>query len=309
MKPSNTKPRPRTDRSLQLVFAALLLAAAGPQAALAQASAAPGASAPQSREQVERRWLSTGALVSQSSGARQIEASGNVDAKVQLAKARELHAQAKVMLDGGDVETANKLLHASARTMMEAVGMASAEQVNARKDKVDYDARRESTRALLDAGQRIAVEKGAGPRNAELMKRIDATIAEADRLAAAGRLPEARRTLDQAYGAARAAVNGMRGGETLVRSLNFANKEEEFHYEIDRNDTHRMLVTLLLQDRRSAGSIDAMVERALEASSKLRKVADEQAQRREFDAGVKSLEDSTRELQRAIRAAGVYIPG
>ena len=309
MNPSNAKPRPRTDRSLQLVFAALLLAAAGPQTALAQASAAPGASAPQSREQVERRWLSTGALVSQSSGARQIEASGNVDAKVQLAKARELHAQAKVMLDGGDIETANKLLHASARTLMEAVGMASAEQVNARKDKVDYDARRESTRALLDAGQRIAAEKGAGPRNAELMKRIDTTIAEADRLAAAGRLPEARRTLDQAYGAARAAVNGMRGGETLVRSLNFANKEEEFHYEIDRNDTHRMLVTLLLQDRRSAGSIDAMVERALEASSRLRKVADEQAQRREFDAGVKSLEDSTRELQRAIRAAGVYIPG
>jgi hypothetical protein len=41
----------------------------------------------------------------------------------------------------------------------------------------------------------------------------------------------------------------------------------------------------------------------------LRKQADEQAQRREYEAGVKSLEDSTRELQRAIRAAGVYIPG
>ncbi len=309
MNPSLAGPRLRATRSLRLVAAALWLAAAGPQMALAQAGAAPGASAPQSREQVERRLISTGALVGQSSGARQVEASGNIDAKVQLAKARELHAQAKVMLDGGDVETANKLLHASARTLMEAVGMASAEQVNARKDRIDYDARRESTRALLDAGQRIAVEKGAGPRNAELMKRIDATIAEADRQAAAGRLLEARRTLDQAYGAARAAVNGMRGGETLVRSLNFASKEEEFHYEIDRNDTHRMLVTLLLQDRRGAGSIDAMVERALEASSKLRQVADEQAQRREFDAGVKSLEDSTRELQRAIRAAGVYIPG
>ena len=293
----------------RLALAALALAVVAPLAALAQAGGPAGASNPPTREQVERRLQSTGALVGQSSGAKQIETSANIDAKVQLAKARELHAQAKVMLDGGDVETANKLLHASARTLVEAVGMASADQVHARKDRVDYDARRESTRALLDAGQRIAAEKGAGPRNAELMKRIDAIIAEADHQAGAGNLPEARRTLDQAYGAARAAVSGMRGGETLVRSLNFANKEEEFHYEIDRNDTHRMLVTLLLQDRRGAGSVDAMVERATQTAARLRQQADEQAKRGEFDAGVKTLEDSTRELQRAIRAAGVYIPG
>jgi hypothetical protein len=41
----------------------------------------------------------------------------------------------------------------------------------------------------------------------------------------------------------------------------------------------------------------------------LRKTAEEQAAKREFDAAVKTLEESTRELVRAIRAAGVYIPG
>ena len=30
---------------------------------------------------------------------------------------------------------------------------------------------------------------------------------------------------------------------------------------------------------------------------------------REFDGGVRSLEESTRELVRAIRSAGVFIPG
>jgi hypothetical protein len=246
--------------------------------------------------------------VGMSSGAKQVESSGNVDAKIQLTKARELHAQAKIAFDGGDFEAANKLLHASARTMMEAVGMAAADQVHARKDRIDYDARRESTLALLDAGKRVAAEKGAGPRNAELMRRIESLIGSADQLAASGKVAEARPMLDQAYGAARAAVSGMRGGETLVRSLNFANKEEEYRYEIDRNDTHRMLITVLLQDRRSS-TVDAMVEHALADSARLRKQAEDQAQRREFDAGVKSLEDSTRELQRAIRGAGVYIPG
>jgi hypothetical protein len=272
------------------------------------AGAAASAPAVPTREQVERRLQSTGSLVGQSSGARQIEGSGNVDAKIQLTKARELHALAKGALDRGDLEAANKLLHAAARTMVEAVGMASADQVHARKDRIDYDARRESTLALLDAGKRVAAEKGAGPRNAELMRRIEGLIASADQLAAAGKLIEARPVLDQAYGATRAAVSGLRGGDTLVRSLNFATKEEEYRYEIDRNDTHRMLITVLLQDRRG-GAADALIERGLTESARLRKQAEEQAQRREYDAGVKSLEDSTRELQRAIRGAGVYIPG
>jgi len=284
-------------------FSATLLALA---AAAACAQTAP-ASAP-TRDQVERRAASTATLLTVSSGAKQIDAGGNVDAKLQLAKARELHAQAKVALERGESEVANKLLLAAQRTMVEAVNLATSDQVHARKDRADFDARRESTLALLDAGKRVSAEKGAGPRNADVMRRIEGLIASADQLAAAGRLGEARSTLDQAYGAARATVSGLRGGDTLVRSLHFSSKEEEFRYEIDRNDTHRMLVTLLLQDR-SGGSTDALIERAMAESARLRQQADAQAQRREFDAGVKSLEDSTRELQRAIRGAGVYIPG
>jgi hypothetical protein len=283
---------------------ALIVLSLAAGAACAQPTAA---SAP-TRDQVERRLASTATLLTVSSGAKQIEAGSNVDAKLQLTKARELQAQAKGALDRGDPEVANKLLLAAQRTMVEAVNLATSDQVHARKDRTDYDARRESTLALLDAGKRVAAEKGAGPRNADVMRRIESLIASADQLAAAGRLGEARSTLDQAYGATRAAVSGLRGGDTLVRSLHFATKEEEFRYEVDRNDTHRMLVTLLLQDRRG-GATDAMIERAVAESARLRQQADEQAQRREYDAGVKSLEDSTRELQRAIRGAGVYIPG
>ena len=295
-------------RRVGVAVVASLLIGGTATSALAQAASAPGGGVPPTRDQVERRLATTAMLLSNSSGAKQVEASGNADAKVQLAKARELHAQAKSALDGGDSEAASKLLHAAARTMVEAVNLAAPDQVHARKDRTDYDARRESTIALLDAGKRVAAEKGAGPRNAELMRRIEALIASADQLAAAGQLGEARTTLDQAYGATRAVVSGLRGGDTLVRSLHFANKEEEYRYEIDRNDTHRMLITVLLQERRG-GSVEGLIDRALTESSRLRQQADGQAQRREFDAGVKSLEDSTRELQRAIRGAGVYIPG
>jgi hypothetical protein len=94
-----------------------------------------------------------------------------------------------------------------------------------------------------------------------------------------------------------------------VRSLNFATKEEEYHYEVDRNDTHRMLVQMLLKDKRGGAAVDSMVEQSVTAAAQLRTQADEQASRRDHETAVKTLEQSTRELVKAIRGAGVYIPG
>jgi hypothetical protein len=286
-------------------------AASAPAAAPAPAvagSASPAPSAPPTREQVERRVTSATFLVEQSSAARQVDSGGNAEAKQRREKARQLLTDARAALAAGDVAQAHKLVDGAARTMMEAVRMSAPDQITAGKERSDFEARLTSTRALLEAQQRIAAEKGAGARNAELMQRIEGMVAEAQKLATAGNLKEARRMLDQAYGASRAAIGGLRGGDTLVRSLNFASKEEEYAYEIDRNDTHKMLVQVLLQDKRSA-STDAMVERALKTADDLRKQAEQQASRKEFDSGVRSLEESTKELVRAIRAAGVFIPG
>ncbi len=271
-------------------------------------AAAQGASAPLTREQVERRLASTATLIEQSSGAKQVRASGHADALLQLAKAQELHGQARRFLDAGDAEAANKLLHAAAKTLIEAVGLAAPEQVTGRKERNDFDARLESTRALLDAHKRIAGEKGATARNADLVRTIEGLIREAERLAAAGQLVPARATLDQAYGAAKASIGGLREGDTLVRSLHFASKEEEYRYELDRNETHRMLIQVLLADRRG-GSTEALVQAGLQAAQRFRLQADEQARVRDHEGAIRSLEDSTRELVKAIRGAGVYIPG
>jgi hypothetical protein len=295
-----------------LSVAAVLCALAQPAWAQAAGEGAarpsPLASQPATREQVERRITSTTTLLEKSSGARQIEASGNADAKVQWLKARELLGTARGQFDGGDYEASNRLLQAAAKTMMEAVVLSSREEVTAVKERRDFDARMESTRALLSAQQRIVTEKGAEARNGELVKRIENMLAEATRLADAQKVGEGRKILDQAYGAARASIGGLRGGDTLVRSLNFANKEEEYRYEIDRNDTHRMLVTVLLQDRRSA-ALDAAVEKTMAESGRLRQQAEAEAARKDHEAAIKTLEASTRELVKAIRSAGVYIPG
>jgi hypothetical protein len=263
---------------------------------------------PPDREQLERKLASTSTLIESSSGAKQIDSSGIAGAQSQRSRARDLHRQAGEALRAGQLEAAAKLLDDASRAMFDGVRLASPEQVVNGKQRADFDARMESTRALLDAQKRIAAEKSAGPAAGELSRRVESMMAEAAEMARGGRLADARRTLDQAYLAVKAAIGTLRGGDTVVRSLNFGSKAEEYAYEIDRNDTHRMLVQLLLKDKRGSG-IDAMVDQSVAAASKLRAQAEEEASRRDHDTAVKTLEQSTRELVKAIRGAGVYIPG
>jgi hypothetical protein len=51
------------------------------------------------------------------------------------------------------------------------------------------------------------------------------------------------------------------------------------------------------------------VQPLLDKAAGLRQEAEAQAQRGEHDGAVKTLEESTRELLKAVRAGGIYVPG
>jgi hypothetical protein len=262
--------------------------------------------AAEDRAALERRMSSVATLIDSSSAARQIDSSGVAAAREKRDNARLIHREAVATLKTGDATAAARLLDQATREMMNGARLAKPEQVQGDKDRRDFDARMDSARALLTAQQRITAEKGNAPEAREATQRIEQAIAQADKLAASGQITQARPLLDRAYLSARVSIESMRRGDTLVRSLTFANKREEYAYEIDRNDTHRMLVNLVLAERRDVGPV---VQPLLDKAAGLRKDAEAQAQRGEHDGAVRTLEDSTRELIKAVRAGGIYVPG
>jgi hypothetical protein len=184
--------------------------------------------------------------------------------------------------------------------------MAAPEEVTAKKLENDYKARLESVNALLAAYKRVANEKGSGAKGvAETVAQVEKGVAAAAQLAQANKFREGRAELDRAYLVAKAGISGLRSGDTLIRSLNFASKEEEYHYEIDRNNTHQMLIEVLLSEKKA----DSMVQGFLAKAKDFRSQAEAAAGKQDYATGVKLLEDSTAELVRAIRSAGIYIPG
>ncbi len=267
---------------------------------------AAGCAFAQDREQLTRRVQSVGTLIDASSAARQIDSSGDAAARAKRDTARLVHREAAAALEAGDLPTAARLLDQAAREMMAGARLARPDQVVGEKKKLDFEARLESARALLAAQQRITQEKNAGREAQDAARTIETQIAEAQKLASAGRDDEARTLLDRAYLTARVSIESMRRGDTLVRSLTFSSKREEYDYEVDRNDTHRMLIKVLLSDRKEAA---ALMQGFIDKAAGLRTEAEGKARGGDHEGAIKVLEDSTKELVRAIRAGGIYIPG
>jgi hypothetical protein len=310
----NMKPRrhqSRTDRALVAGIAILIatLCAGGSACAQTESSAAQrlqDGGKEQDRDQVARRLESVDTLIQRSSAARQIDASGDAGAKEKRRAAQSIYTQAQEAFKAADYARASKLLGEASSLMFQAVRTAEPEKVVDAKTRSDFDARKESVRALLAAQKRIASEKKEGDGE-QTSRSIEKLMGEAQGLADAGKFVEGRSVLDRAYLAAKAAIASMRGGDTLVRTLSFANKAEEYRYELDRNDTHQLLIKVLLEDKH--GEIDRMVNKLVDSARSLRSQAEAAASRGDHVKAIRLLEDSTGELVKAIRNAGIYIPG
>jgi hypothetical protein len=261
--------------------------------------------------QTESRLQSVEKLLETSSAAQQIKGSDNQAAKDKHEQAVQLFEKAKLVQGEGDEQQASDLLKQATKTMFEATRMIKKDESFMAKDVRDFDERKASVEALCTAYENIAKEKGIDEATENelhvfVYKRVD----QAEAMKKENRVKEGRKMLDEAYVAAKVAIEHLRGGETLVRSLNFASSEEEYHYEVDRNDTHRMLVDVLLKEKMKTNwGIEAMVNKYMESADKLRARADEQASDGEYENAIGTMEESTKEIVRAIRSAGIYIPG
>lgn len=257
------------------------------------------------RAQIERRMSAVGFLLEKSSAAHQIEASGDQGALERRRRAQQRYREAQAALMANDLAQAAQLLTQASRLIMEGARLAAPAQVAQERQSAQFEARLASVNALLAADLRIAAEKHASPDARQAGRTIEQMTAGATQLVAAGRLAEGRALLDQAYLAARAAVSSLRAGDTLTRSVHFASKQEEYQYELERNNTHRALVLSLVADQggeQNAGG-------AVQAAAQLRSAAESRSAAGDYQGAIEQLEESTRQLLRAIRGLGIMVPG
>lgn len=256
-------------------------------------------------DELANRLAMVRTLLFDSSAAQRITASDS-------AEAQEKHREAVQLFESASLPGDSVAREAQLKRAVELLYQASAAVPNSpsaeAKGRRDFDRKRLSLDALLEAHDRIMQEKGTTQLHAALLDVIEPDVRAAESLLAAGDIDQARDRLDRAYDSTRIAVENSRMGETLKRELKFDTPEDEYRYELDRNETHRMLLTVLLDEKMKDERIRGKVDGFVEVADKHRAVADDLARQQRFEDAIKELERSTAELVKAIRGAGVYIP-
>ncbi|HHH48022.1 MAG TPA: hypothetical protein ENK51_03945 [Gammaproteobacteria bacterium] len=248
-------------------------------------------------------------LLNESSAAKSIIASGNTEAKSLRNEAMALYEQAAKADAGGDVEIRDQALKAAKMKLFEAARLVKqAPGLNDRSHAL-YERRAQSAAALLDAHKRIREELKPGAEVEALESKVITDIAAASATYEKDDVATATRLIDQALSALKSSLISMRNGTTLVRTLHFDSPKEEYEYELDRNQSHALLTTVLLRNKPLPENARQHFDKDMAEAKALRKQAEAQAASGAYDLAIETLEKSTRHIVRAIRAAGVYIPG
>jgi len=169
-----------------------------------------------------------------------------------------------------------------------------------------FEALAHSVMALADAYQSIRLELD-DPRS-DLSGEI-ARLAESARdHLAAGRQDDAMRQMKEAYVLLQTEIVRLRGGQTLVNPVRFGSDREEYEYEVDRHDTHLLLVELLLTQPRTEAGQAAIIRTAVDESIRLHWVAHKHAAAGEYRQAIAWLELASDRLARLMRSYGHDIP-
>ncbi|GBE07321.1 hypothetical protein BMS3Bbin11_01807 [bacterium BMS3Bbin11] len=247
-------------------------------------------------------------LILTSSAAKIIESSNNKKALAKRKEAMRYYQQAIKEMDAGDKVKASGSLDLASKTIVEAVHLIGETEQSVDKQKIDINNKLESIEALMVAYRQIHEEKKISP-NAQVHSKIEKLLAQSRASYKKEAYVESRKTIDTAYALVKKELERLRGGDTLVRSLIFATSKDEYIYELDRNDTHNMLFNVLLKEKQPSKSTVEMAQKFVDKAVELRHKAERQASKGNYKSAIEVLEESTKNLVRAIRGAGIYIPG
>jgi hypothetical protein len=287
-----------------LLAAALMLGVAG--GALAQN--AQERRVPLDAHAIQQKAGYIGNLTTKSISAHTIEQSGGNAGHADLERARALVEAARADLKAGDLAKADAELNEALALVNTQTRSLSASRVANERLEEAYQKRLKAVRTFLAAYRRVAAEKGGGSSAAKEGDALSSMVDDAEGLAKKGDLAQAKSRLDEAYVLTTKHLREMRKGDTLVRSLNFATPKDEYDYEIDRNDSHQMLLKIATGDNPPSPQQLQEIETLRKKAEELRRTAERQGAGGDYKAGIRSLEDSTAELLKAVRTSGLFIP-
>lgn len=250
--------------------------------------------------------------LTRSPAVQRVQQGDHLLAKQKLAEAQAAYQRAEVEAGAGRQDEAIKLLDQALRDIVAASNLVP--------DPAQAAARVRSQNQELRAAIRMfhALHKGLSSRMGSIklhapsvgadIDRIDGMVERADAMMAGGQQQEANLLLSDAHQIVVSALNRMLTAETIVYELKFDSPADEFRHELARNQSFEELVPIALARLNVSTEAATLAERYVRLSRELADAAQRQAGDGNYRAALKSLQDATNHLERALRIAGLVVP-
>lgn len=241
--------------------------------------------------------------------AARVAASGNPLARKHFQGARELLAQARELAAGGELREADRLLNGAIFEVSRAQQLVPDPGSQQAAERARYAQLADSVAALKRTALIAlpATAPGRGESREQVVARADLLVDQAAQLARADRYIEANKQLDAALMLLMQDASERLAGHTIVYDVRFADRKEEFDFELERLRSFERLVPLALLEFRPSAEARVLVDRYVAQAGELRHRGESQFVRDPL-AAIKDLTDATEALKRALQAAGLTVP-
>jgi hypothetical protein len=292
----------------QALLTLALLQPAG--AAVAQGpQPAPRAAPEVTTQTLEQKAAMLDRVLNASPVAARIANSGNEHARKHFATARELLAHARDLGKDGVLRGADALLNEAIYEVSRAQQLVPDPGSQQAAERARYEQLENSVAALRRTAL-IALPATApkrGESRQQVVAHADVLADQASSLARSNRYIEANKQMEAALMLLLNDASSRLAGHTIVYDVRFADRKEEFDFELERFRSFERLVPLALLEFRPSAEARVLVDRHVAHAAELRQRGEAQLSRDPL-AAIKDVTEGTDALRRALQAAGLQVP-
>jgi len=269
----------------------------------------PAARPPVSSQNVEQKLTMVDKMLNQSPVAARVLTSQNEQARRHFTNARELVSHARTLSAGGQLRGADTLLNEAIWEISRAQQLVPDPGSQQAGERARFAQLEDSVAALQRTAQ-IALPLPSSRNEestAQAMASANALVEQALVLARADKYIEANKQMDRALVLLLKDASTRLTGQTIVYDRRFANRREEFDFELAHHRSFERLVPLAMIEFRPAAEALVLIERYVAQARELRERG-EALVGSDPMAAIKSVGEGTDSLRRALQAAGLFVP-
>jgi tetratricopeptide (TPR) repeat protein len=264
---------------------------------------------PVSSQTIEQKMTMVDKMLNQSPVAARVLTSQNEQARRHFTSARDLVSHARQLSAGGQLRAADALLNEAIWEISRAQQLVPDPGKQQAGERARF-AQLEDSVAALQRTALIALPL-PNPRQEEATAQVTASanalVEQALALARADKYIEANKQLDRALVLLLKDASTRLTGQTIVYDRRFANRREEFDFELAHHRSFERLVPLALIEFRPTAEALVLVERYVAQARDLRERGESLFARDPMTA-IRSVGEGTDSLRRALLAAGLVVP-